>query len=146
MHRAGNSRNTKRTLPVSMYLALSSGNTLAAKRHAVAARHRGIFDDGDLGVTRSPGRDSGRSPFFINSSTGISAGPRCCAKALVAPAERKAGAGEKHAASDHGAAVEIEAKLACKSIVRTPGVIDSWTAFASRHTVALANNMGPATD
>jgi hypothetical protein len=69
-----------------------------------------------------------------------------CEGALRQCAERKAGAREKHAAGDDSATVEVEAEPALEIHRENSWVVNFWTAFAYRHTFALADNMGPATD
>ena len=72
---SGNSRKMKRTLPVSMYFSLSAGQHLVVEVGAVAAGHRGVFDDGDRARRPCRATRSGSGPGFISSSTETSVGP-----------------------------------------------------------------------
>ena len=83
---SGNSRNTKRTLPVSIYFDLSIGKTFCSKRRAMRAGHRRVFDDGHRSLG-GPERHVGQRHRFCQQ----------CRTALCAMASPTRGCGTKPA-------------------------------------------------
>src|SRR6185503_8190615 len=93
-------------------LGLEVRENFGGEGHAVAARHRGIFNDGDLGRLGSQGEIGQIALLHQLVDGNLGRSTMLCEGVLRQGAERKAGAREKHAAGDDSATVEVEAEPA----------------------------------